>query len=818
MKRFPFFFLAIFAFFAPAAGQTTLLGTVVNAETGSPVPAVSVENTRNHSGTYTDRNGHFVLRAATLPVPVTLSHIGYATQHILLDSSGLTLSLTPIVLNAEEVLVTGNRAIKGKTPIAFTTLEKEDIDLLYHQQDVPLVLEMEPGVYAYSDAGNGSGYSYLNIRGFTQDRIGVMYNGIPLNDPEAHAVYWVDHGDVLNGASTVQVQRGIGNSLASGSFGGSVNIESDISQLEPGIRLTLGTGNYIDGNALNAPGNKRSLSYAGKLLPEQGVSLVLRFSELDSDGYRIGSGTEQQSFHAGLQWVQPTHMTRAEYLRGHEATRFSWDGVSPQYGYDLNDPDARRYNYYADTSLQGGYSDINRDVFTQSLALLSHTRLLTERIKLFATVYQVDGIGYYQQFKGGSDISEYNLASMLSDTTTADLICRKWLDNRYTGGVYHASYSSPGSVLTAGGDLRFYNSSHYGEVVYVEDHGYPDANHRFYENTTRKSTVSFYVQDIVTVRDRLYIQGDLRFLSHRYEVRQNAVGAFTDPVHFIVPYRFLDVHVGLRYHVTPAISSFIHLSTSKREPSSNDLYDDSDASVIPAVADPYGGNVTDPLIRHESLTDLEWGLDYRKGGASVQLNAYRMDFRNELIPVYYRYRDTDDVLRGNAPRTLHQGLELSAAVPVRAFDVRANLSLSDNHFVEFTADSLGWGGFGGIADYAGKTIPAFPALQVKLRLAYKHEGFQPWLTFRHIGKQYIDFMNTEASAIRPYSVADLGIRVPFNALGMRHILDVRINNLFNTLYETFGYSYYNSPDERIDSYWPAATRSFYLSWSLLLGL
>jgi outer membrane receptor for Fe3+-dicitrate len=265
--------------------------------------------------------------------------------------------------------------------------------------------------------------------------------------------------------------------------------------------------------------------------------------------------------------------------------------------------------------------------------------------------------------------------------------------------------------------------------------------------------------------------------------------------------------------ISDRLSAYINVSTSKREPSSNDLYDDSDVSVPAAVADPYGGTVTDPLISHESLLDLEFGTEYLSENLSVSLNAYRMDFRNELIPIYYRYTDGDDVLRGNAPKTLHQGLELAFSAQVNKFDIRGNMTLSDNHFVEFTADSLGWGGWGGIADYAGKTIPAFPAFQAKARVAYKHDKFQPWLNIKYVGKQYIDFMNTESSAIQPYFVADLGIRFPFYALRMDQVIDIRVNNVFNALYETFGYTYYNNVDDRVDSYWPAATRSFYLTWS-----
>ena len=812
MKRL-LFCLAVLIASMPVFGQTQITGTIINAETQKGIIAASVEVLDNKSGIYTDNDGHFNIDIYQLPVSLRISHIGYETIEISCDSTNNKIALKPIVLHADEVLVTGKRAITGKTPIAFTTLDRDDIDILYQQQDVPMVLDMEPGVYAYSDAGNGSGYTYLNIRGFSQDRIGVMYNGVPLNDPEAHAVYWVDHGDVLNDASDIQVQRGIGNSLSSGAFGGSVNMESDISKLDPGVKATIAYGNYLDGNGLNAPSGKRAISYVGNPFPEQGISFVFRFSDLESDGYRIGSGTEQESAHVGFQWVQPTHMTRAEYLWGSEATNFSWDGVSPQYGYDLNDMNDRRYNYYADTTYQGGYSNINKDVFTQSIFLVNHTHLITDKIKAYGTVYYVDGAGYYQQFKGGSDLDEYNVRSYI-DTSEVDLITRKWLDNQYVGGIADLSYSFPNSIVSLGGDFRFYGSTHYGEVLYIEDYGDVPFGHRFYENITNKNSASIYLQDMITLSDKLYIQGDVRYLTHRYEVKQDTVGVFTNPYHFVIPYHFLDAHLGVRYNFSKQLSSFINVSTSKREPSSNDIYDDNDVTVMAAVVDPYNGAITDPLIHHESLLDLELGLDYISDKMTFAVNAYRMDFRNELIPIYYRYQDTDEVLRGNAPKTLHQGLEIAMRLPINQLDIQANMSLSDNHFVEFTADSLGWGGYGGIADYAGKTIPAFPSFQAKARLSYKHEKFQPWLNLKYIGKQYIDFMNTESSAIQGYFVADLGLRIPFKALRMDNYIDLRVNNVFNALYETFGYTYFNDIDDRVDNYWPAATRSFYVSWSV----
>ena len=88
-----------------------------------------------------------------------------------------------------------------------------------------MVLSTEPGVWAYSESGNGTGYSYASIRGFDQSRIAVLFDGVPMNDNESHQVYWVDHGDLLADTKDIQIQRGIGTSLyGSSSFGGSINV------------------------------------------------------------------------------------------------------------------------------------------------------------------------------------------------------------------------------------------------------------------------------------------------------------------------------------------------------------------------------------------------------------------------------------------------------------------------------------------------------------------------------------------------------------------------------------------------------------------
>ncbi|MCK4446902.1 MAG: TonB-dependent receptor, partial [Candidatus Marinimicrobia bacterium] len=297
-----FLFITFLTFGNLRAGDIVITGQLISESTGKPVAYANVLIKETGEGIASSSTGKFSLKSSTLPVTLQISHIAYRTKTIKVTNPDLSIIyLVSTVLTGEEVLVFSSRAVEGKTPVAFSTLDREEIERSYTHQDVPMVLSELPGVYSYSDAGNGVGYSYLKIRGFQQDRIGVMINGIPLNDPEAHAVYWVDHGDILAATGDIQLQRGVGNSLYGASvFGGTVNLATNFHSVRPGFAIAAGYGNYT-GSGLDLPSKKISLSYVGNFWKEKVITLYTRFSNLSSDGYRKGSGTEQKSFHAGIE-------------------------------------------------------------------------------------------------------------------------------------------------------------------------------------------------------------------------------------------------------------------------------------------------------------------------------------------------------------------------------------------------------------------------------------------------------------------------------------------------------------------------------------
>ena len=216
-KNLPVFFFILFILIlteANAFGEEHLIfGKLVSETTGQPVESANIL-LEDGSGTFSDKDGNFRIKTSFLPIKVTVTHIAFRDTSFSATSEDCgTIYLKPTVITGEYVFVTATRAVKGKTPVAFSELSIEEIKSRYTVEDVPMILAIEPGVYSYSESGNGTGYSYVQIRGFDQSRIAVMLNNVPLNDNESHQVYWVDHGDILSDAADVQIQRGIGNNL-----------------------------------------------------------------------------------------------------------------------------------------------------------------------------------------------------------------------------------------------------------------------------------------------------------------------------------------------------------------------------------------------------------------------------------------------------------------------------------------------------------------------------------------------------------------------------------------------------------------------------
>jgi len=69
-----------------------------------------------------------------------------------------------------------------------------------------------------------------------------------------------------------------------------------------------------------------------------------------------------------------------------------------------------------------------------------------------------------------------------------------------------------------------------------------------------------------------------------------------------------------------------------------------------------------------------------------------------------------------------------------------------------------------------------------------------------VGKQFVDDNNTSEGVIDPFTLVDIGSSLKIG----KTALNLKINNLFDTMYSTYGYE-----SDGYWAYWPGATRSFY---------
>ena len=87
-------------------------------------------------------------------------------------------------VSINELVVIGNGVIDiardRETPVAVSTIKLTEIQTKSGNQEFPEIMKNTPSVYVASQAG-GYGDSRINIRGFAQENIALLFNGQPVN-------------------------------------------------------------------------------------------------------------------------------------------------------------------------------------------------------------------------------------------------------------------------------------------------------------------------------------------------------------------------------------------------------------------------------------------------------------------------------------------------------------------------------------------------------------------------------------------------------------------------------------------------------------
>ena len=199
----------------------------------------------------------------------------------------------------KEVKITANIVTERKTPIAVTRISAQQIAEELGSRDLPMLMSVTPGVYA-TQTGGGDGDSRINVRGFDQRNIGVLIDGVPVNDMENGWVYWSNWFGLDAITSTVQIQRGLGvTKLAIPSVGGTMNIVTKGLGSKKGVsfKQEYGTGNLL----------RTSLSFNSGLL-KNGFGVTGSASVKQTDGWVDGTASKGQFYYLKIQKKFKKHL------------------------------------------------------------------------------------------------------------------------------------------------------------------------------------------------------------------------------------------------------------------------------------------------------------------------------------------------------------------------------------------------------------------------------------------------------------------------------------------------------------------------------
>ena len=250
MKKQLSTFLALFPLLLFGQQQYNVSGKVYNATNPSDVLIGVHVIYGKGMGVITDINGKYTLKLTPGKYSIQFSYVGFehSTIDISVTDKDLVVDVALTTQAIDEVVVVADVARSRQTPIAFSTISPNVLQENLGNQDIPMLLNKTPGVYA-TQQGGGDGDASVTIRGFSARNVGVLLDGVPVNDMETGQVYWSNWFGLDGVTRSIQVQRGLGASkLALPSVGGTINIITKglDSKKEGSIKQEVGSDGYLN--------------------------------------------------------------------------------------------------------------------------------------------------------------------------------------------------------------------------------------------------------------------------------------------------------------------------------------------------------------------------------------------------------------------------------------------------------------------------------------------------------------------------------------------------------------------------------------------
>ncbi len=474
-----------------------LSGKITDSENGDALIGATIL-VKTGVGTVADLDGNYTIKLPKGEYNLVVSMLGYTSfkQKIkLFTNKKLDIKLENSVLN--EVEIVANVAQVRETPVAFSSITAAKIQEELGGRDISMIANTTPGAYA-SAGGGGAGDSRVTIRGFSQNFVAVMVDGVPVNDMENGAVYWSNWAGLKDITKSMQIQRGLGaTKLAVASVGGTMNfITNGIeSKQQTVVKKEWGNNGY----------NLIGMSYNSGLINNKwGITLAGTYNE--SNGWAEQTWNKAYSYFAKIQYMPNSRhiisfgINGAPQSHGQRTSMMPIAVYSKDYAKKLGvNSDSvirsiqssntkyttltqgdRSLRWNPDQALLNGSTINDRvNVYNKPLLSLNHFWKISEKTTLSTVVYASfgsgGGTGYTPTITNRDSVTGYYLLQSKYNSNIANVdinysptehksttILRQSNNNHKWVGVLSTATTKLNKVftLTYGIDARYYHGYH----------------------------------------------------------------------------------------------------------------------------------------------------------------------------------------------------------------------------------------------------------------------------------------------------------------------------------------------------------------------
>jgi iron complex outermembrane receptor protein len=679
--------------------EITITGKVLDSQTKEPLIGASVLAKGTSKATSVSLNGTFKLKLDDANATLVITYIGYIAKEIPLNGKK-ELGVIEMVSNAStmsEVTVTSDLAIDRKTPIAASTISAEYIEEKGGSQELPELLKETPGVMA-TETGGGFGDSRITIRGFSNNNVALMINGIPGNDVEAGKIFWSDWAGLLDVASSIQVQRGLGASkLAVPSLGGTIGITTRSTDAVQGGSFTESIGSYGD--------QKTAISLSTGL-NSKGWAASFLLAKRSGDGKAFGLYYTGYSYFLNISKVLTKHQSLSFNILGaaqSHGQRFTEAYVSAY----RNSPDGIRFN--PDWGyLNGTLTSAEINYYNKPLASLTHNWIINESSSLSSTLYASFGAGaarYLQPYNyNTADVPRVAGAYSPIDFTaiqqynesTVDGAGKYYIQNVVNNHQQYGATSKYNKKLgdfdfLAGMDMRYYSAAHYNQVQnllgaqYMLDPFQQDVKNPNYHLKVGDRFDQNYVYNIAS--EGLFLQSEYskNDLTAFVALAATNTGnqridyfsyAANDPAYKTKYVNFWGYQTkgGLNYNIDSHNNVFANIGYLQRAPLVSTIFLDFKNDVNPNAVP-------------EKLLSYELGYGFRSSQLTANVNLYRSTYKDRSVAPKDVVASDGSLSTANISglNELHQGVEFDSRYrPFKGLTLRTMLSIGDWHYLTNT--------------------------------------------------------------------------------------------------------------------------------------